>query len=1209
MISLFSCSSLATAPANFKESNTILLFKKGDPLRLENYRPICLANTIAKLYTSLITNCLAQYADHFDMLSYSQEGFRSKRSTDRQIQLVHNIIADAKLTKQDLYMMYVDFSAAFNTIDHDKLLVIMDKLGFPHECIHVIRDLYMDAHTRVLVAGGQTAPINIGRGTLQGDSLSPFLFIIFMEPLLRWLQSGGRGYQFGSIPGADPHTPKCSIGSNAYADDLATATHTPADLEKQAQKVDRFSAWAGLKVNNDKSGVSAILHGTAQRTKSHVLAPDMIRTAERQLQNVKIGGNSLPFLHPDKPYKYLGVMLTLTWNWTYQLQTLMKNIDIKGRNILSSFCSPAQKMQYIQSSIRPYITYSFCLGIYSPADLKRIDSKLIALVKKAYGLGQATPNNMVLQERDLMGLGLTSLMVDYAQRVGATLTRALNDNGPLGWSTWALLRHQHRQLAGMPVLTKDKTHPKLEAASKDLHILKKVSLLKDANIKITSPTPELQPYLDLHSNDMVELLRDAGYDPLGLGLRSEIPPKVYMPLLQLGVTRITQVLAGPYSAESTRQTVIPASALARLFPSHTVRAPHKRALNALALILNGSDFKYDAVGEARAIDLSLQQRTISNPATLGRIAELISHEPPASATTQRSVATYDMHEPEEYTFDPDDYTRRPGMVVDITHGKRRRVDTGSWRREALPEFEEIVDELLKRHEPTAPDSSTEPVAKKTRGKRSKRKRKASNKKAEVAETTVFHDLLANIPMLDSKEAYESYLREECTFPEMILASYDDFFEIEQVCNTRRVDQSTQYEISWKPHVMGASHAKILAESKCQYKCDRLEPLPADHEHRARGYDSMAYWENSWEPESAVTDHDNGRKKLESFLQNQERERTNTPPRAPRRKDGHLPNAKQQGYWPDKAERTINPLHLEPNLRDFIHIDPNNSINPDKDIEPSGVFQLRTAAHTYLVNIYGPDGKFQGTMLHERIKVLYTAYIHAQTTGLGPLTSTSPERDRIASFSEAVAQLLVRYKDGHSSGACKTTLKNHWATPDFYMRALLEGLGITTERFSSPLNFTPSMMHYYSLYEADRVFGANCNAFSCLWTGASQCNPEYEHHDMEKAVRWALISARDSNQPTLTAFVLPWWEDSAYFKWMQHPLVHQITRVKAKHFKFKKTDYATTGSLYAGNPKWDVNIFIVANQAGLEEYVNMPLLNKGMRVAPMSLVAHGRQGGT
>ena len=285
----------------------------------------------------------------------------------------------------------------------------------------------------------------------------------------------------------------------------------------------------------------------------------------------------------------------------------------------------------------------------------------------------------------------------------------------------------------MPNLTKDKAHPKLEAASKDFHILKKVSLLREANIKIVSPTPELQPYLDLRSNDMVELMRDAGYDPLGLGIKSEIPPKVYMPLIQLGITKITQVLTIPCSPSSTRQTLVPASALARLFPTHTVRAPHKRALNALALILNGSDFKYDAVGEAKAVDLSLQQRTISNPTTLGRIAELISHEPLANATAQRSVATYDMHEPKEY--EPDECIRRPGIVVDITHGKRRRMDTDSWRREALPEFEEIVEELLKRHERAADDSSPEPVAKRTRGKGSKRKCKSSYRRRTPQSST------------------------------------------------------------------------------------------------------------------------------------------------------------------------------------------------------------------------------------------------------------------------------------------------------------------------------------------------------------------------------------------------------------------------------------------------------------------------------------------
>ena len=162
-------------------------------------------------------------------------------------------------------------------------------------------------------------------------------------------------------------------------------------------------------------------------------------------------------------------------------------------------------------------------------------------------------------------------------------------------------------------------------------------------------------------------------------------------------------------------------------------------------------------------------------------------------------------------------------------------------------------------------------------------------------------------------------------------------------------------------------------------------------------------------------------------------------------------------------------------------------------------------------------------------------------------------------------MLTRYKDGHRNGKLKTRLKNHWATPDGFMQALIEGLSLETERFASPMNFNPSMKAYFSLYKEDEVFGATHNAFSQRWTGASQCNPEYEPTDMDKAVRWAICSALENDQPSLTAFVLPWWEDTAYFKWMQHPCVHPVSRIPGKRFKFKKFDYACTGAQYAGHP--------------------------------------------
>ena len=85
-------------------------------------------------------------------------------------------------------------------VDHDKLLCIMHDLGFPTDAIEIVKNIYSDSTTRIIAAGGISEAVPVNRGTIQGDSLSPFLFLVFIEPLLRWLHAGGRGYRYGSLP-------------------------------------------------------------------------------------------------------------------------------------------------------------------------------------------------------------------------------------------------------------------------------------------------------------------------------------------------------------------------------------------------------------------------------------------------------------------------------------------------------------------------------------------------------------------------------------------------------------------------------------------------------------------------------------------------------------------------------------------------------------------------------------------------------------------------------------------------------------------------------------------------------------------------------------------------------------------------------------------------------------------------------------------------
>ena len=77
-----------------------------------------------------------------------------------------------------------------------------------------------------------TAPIHIDRGTLHGDTLSPFLFTIFMEPLLRWLAAESRGYRSSYQPHKSTTT-IVTYDDHGYADDVSITAGSIQNLKIQ----------------------------------------------------------------------------------------------------------------------------------------------------------------------------------------------------------------------------------------------------------------------------------------------------------------------------------------------------------------------------------------------------------------------------------------------------------------------------------------------------------------------------------------------------------------------------------------------------------------------------------------------------------------------------------------------------------------------------------------------------------------------------------------------------------------------------------------------------------------------------------------------------------------------------------------------------------------------------------------------------------------
>ena len=181
-------------PHTWHVARIAAIFKKGNSRDCANYRPIALLNASYKLFASILFNRL-KAANVDQSLSPTQFGFRKGSSVNHALFMARRFI-DCALVKKDgkLVALALDWSKAFDSIMLESMYFALSRLGVPHDFVSMIKAIYTSRAFFVQCSSHDSSRRVQYAGICQGCPLSPFLFIMVMDVLMKDARSILRGH-------------------------------------------------------------------------------------------------------------------------------------------------------------------------------------------------------------------------------------------------------------------------------------------------------------------------------------------------------------------------------------------------------------------------------------------------------------------------------------------------------------------------------------------------------------------------------------------------------------------------------------------------------------------------------------------------------------------------------------------------------------------------------------------------------------------------------------------------------------------------------------------------------------------------------------------------------------------------------------------------------------------------------------------------------
>lgn len=191
-------------PITWKMAVVTPVFKKGDKLSVENYRPISLTSIACKVCERIVSNQLLEFLLTNNILPSSQHGFLPGRSVLTCLLKCVNDWTLSVDSGKPVDIIYLDFSKAFDRVPYRRLIYKLEYLGVRGLLLRWIESFLRDRKFQVRIQSCLSSPRSVGSGVPQGSVLGPLLFVLYVSDLPPLLKTNCSQYADDLKLYADP---------------------------------------------------------------------------------------------------------------------------------------------------------------------------------------------------------------------------------------------------------------------------------------------------------------------------------------------------------------------------------------------------------------------------------------------------------------------------------------------------------------------------------------------------------------------------------------------------------------------------------------------------------------------------------------------------------------------------------------------------------------------------------------------------------------------------------------------------------------------------------------------------------------------------------------------------------------------------------------------------------------------------------------------